>query len=120
MPRFRHRARLALLIALVGDGSARFDVRTQIKQHREARAVAPLAAGQVKGDGMAVFVGFQVDFGGEPAARAPERLILLPPFAPAAETWARTTVESNIWIKCAVELNPAKVCLTSGLMRQIG
>jgi hypothetical protein len=40
---------------------------------------------------------------------ASERLILLPPFAPAAETWARTTVESNIWMRCSVELKPAKV-----------
>ena len=31
----------------------------------------------------------------------------LPPLAPAAETWARTAVESNIWTKCAVRLNPA-------------
>ena len=29
---------------------------------------------------------------------------MLPPFAPAAETWARTTVESNICTKCAVSL----------------
>ena len=40
---------------------------------------------------------------------APKRLILLLSLAPAAETWARTTVESNIWIRCAVELKPAKV-----------
>jgi hypothetical protein len=40
----------------------------------------------------------------EAPARAAERLVVLPPFAPAAETWARTTVESNIWTKCAVSL----------------
>ena len=73
------------------------------------RAIAFLAAGEIEGDGLAAFVGLQVDFGGETATRAPERLILLPPFAPAAETWARTTVESNIWMRCAVGLIAAKV-----------
>jgi hypothetical protein len=51
----------------------------------------------------------QVDFGGKPAARAPEGLVFLPPFAPAVETWARTTVESTIWTRCAVPLISAKM-----------
>ena len=50
-----------------------------------------------------------MDFRREPAARAAERLIFLPPFAPAAETWARTIVESNIWIKWADALISANV-----------
>ena len=37
-----------------------------------------------------------------------KRLIMLPPFAPAAETWARTAVESNICTKCAVSLIAAR------------
>jgi hypothetical protein len=41
-------------------------------------------------------VNLEVDLGRETAARAAEGLAILPPFAPAAETWARTTVESNI------------------------
>lgn len=45
---------------------------------------------------MAVEIGLQVDFGGEAAAGTTERLTFLPPLAPAAETWARTMVESNI------------------------
>ena len=36
--------------------------------------------------------------------RAPDRL---PPLAPAAETWARATVESNICTKCALSLSAA-------------
>ena len=48
-----------------------------------------------------------MDLGREAAARAAERLIVLPPLAPAAETWARTTVESNIWTRCAVRLRAA-------------
>ena len=50
-----------------------------------------------------------MDFRRETAARAAERLTVLPPFAPAAETWARTMVESNIWIRCADVLIEASV-----------
>jgi hypothetical protein len=46
-----------------------------------------------------------MDLRREPAARAAERLTVLPPFLPAAETWARTMVLSNIWIRCADVLN---------------
>jgi len=35
---------------------------------------------------MAVEIGLEVDFGREAAARSAESLMLLPPFAPAAET----------------------------------
>jgi len=41
-------------------------------------------------------INLEVDLGREAPARAAQRLILLPPLAPAAETCARTTVESNI------------------------
>jgi hypothetical protein len=43
--------------------------------------------------------GFEVDFERESPSRTIKRLILLPPFAPAAETWALTTVLSNICTK---------------------
>jgi hypothetical protein len=58
----------------------------------------------MKGNWQAAEIGLQVNLGGEAATRAAERLIMLPPFAPAAETWARTTVESNICTRCAVSL----------------
>src|SRR5262245_33603774 len=58
----------------------------------------------MEGERQAVEIDFEVDFGREAATRAAERLIILPPLAPAAETWARTTVESNIAIRCAVSL----------------
>ena len=51
---------------------------------------------------IAVEIGFEVNFGREAAARPAERLALLPPFAPAAETWARAVVLSKNWTKCAV------------------
>jgi hypothetical protein len=56
----------------------------------------------------AVAVALEMDFRAEPATGAPERLILLPPFAPAADTCARTEVLSNIWIVPAVRLHAAK------------
>jgi hypothetical protein len=49
-------------------------------------------------------VDLEVDLGREAAAGAAEGLTILLPFAPAAETWARTTVESNICTRCAVRL----------------
>ena len=61
----------------------------------------------MEGERQAVEIDLEVDLGREAAARAAERLTGLPPLAPAAETWARTAVESNIWTKCAVRLNPA-------------
>ena len=66
--------------------------------------VGRLAPRQVERDDVAGRIRFCVDFGCEPAARAPKRLSFLPPFVPAADTWARTMVESNIWIRCAEEL----------------
>jgi hypothetical protein len=62
----------------------------------------------MKGDGQAVEIGLEVDFARESAPRAAERLIFLPPFAPAAETCARTTVLSNICTRCAVLLVSAR------------
>ena len=50
---------------------------------------------------VAVEIGLEVNFGRETAARAAERLAMLPPFAPAAETWARAIVLSKSWTKCA-------------------
>ena len=60
------------------------------------RAVTDLATGQVKAQRVAIPVGLEVDLGREPAPGAAQRLSALPPFAPAAETCARTMVESSI------------------------
>jgi hypothetical protein len=61
----------------------------------------------VKVERQTVEIAFEVDFRAEPAPGPAKRLILLPPFAPAAETCARTVVLSNIWIKPAVWLQAA-------------
>ena len=73
------------------------------------RRVGSLAAGQIESDDVARRVRLGVDFRGEAAARPSERLRVLPPLAPAADTCARTIVELNIWIRCANELMEASV-----------
>ena len=83
-------------IAFVADDGAGLNVRSDVEESVEVARVGSFAAGQVEGDDVAGGVRFCVDLGGEAAARAPERLLLLPPFAPAADTCARTMVESNI------------------------
>jgi len=84
------------IVALVAENGARRDVRADVEQECEIAAVAGLAAGQMESQRQTVEIGFQVDFRRKSAARAAEGLALLPPFAPAAETWARTIVESTI------------------------
>jgi len=84
------------IVPLVTENGARRDVGADVEQNLEIAAVAGLAASQMERQRQAVEIGLQVDFGGKPAARAAESLALLPPFAPAAETWARTIVESTI------------------------
>jgi hypothetical protein len=84
------------VVAFVAENRSRRDVGADVEQDLKIAAVTGLAAGQMEDQRQAVEIGFQVDLGGKPAARAPEGLALLPPFAPAAETWARTTVESTI------------------------
>jgi hypothetical protein len=85
----------------------RADVGADVERRLELCAVTGLAAGQVEVERVAVEIGLGVDFGRETAARAAERLAMLPPFAPAAETWARAVVLSKNWTKCAVWLQSA-------------
>ena len=73
-------------VAFVADGGAGLNVRSDVEQGLEATRVGGFAAGQVEGDDVAGSVRFCMDFRGEAAARTPERLAFLPPFAPAAET----------------------------------
>ena len=83
-------------VAFVGDGGAGLDVGSDVEQGFEVTPVGSFSAGQVEGDDVAGGVRFCVDFRGEAAARTSERLPVLPPFAPAADTCARTMVKSNI------------------------
>ena len=83
-------------VAFVADDGARPNVGSDVDENVEVTRVGGFAAGQVEGDDIPGGVRFCVDFRGEAATRPPERLPFLPPFAPAADTCARTTVESNI------------------------
>ncbi len=95
------------VISLVGDCNARLDVWADVERRLKLCAVAGLAPSQVEVERVAVEISLEVDFGRETAARAAKRLVLLPPFAPAAETCARAVVLSKSWTKCAVWLHSA-------------
>ena len=96
------------VVALVGQRRAGRDVGPDVERGFKLGAIADLAAGQVESNGQAVEIRLEVDLAGEAAPRAAECLILLPPFAPAAETCARTTVLSNICTMWAVWLDSAR------------
>jgi hypothetical protein len=74
------------VVSLVGYRDARAGVRADVERGLELRTVAGLARGQMEVERTAVEIGFEVDFGRETTTRATEGLMLLPPFAPAAET----------------------------------
>ncbi len=97
IPRWRAASRFDFrIVALVAESGTRIDVGTDVEKRLEIAAVAGLTTGKMKCDGQPTEIGFQVNLGRKSTAGAAESLAVLPPFAPAAETWARTTVESNI------------------------
>ena len=62
----------------------------------ELRTVGGLAAREVEGERETGGITETMNFTGEPAPRAAKSLFASPPFAPAAETWPRTVVESML------------------------
>ena len=109
IPRWRAASRFDLeIVAFVAECGARIEIRTDVEKRLKVAAITGFTAGEMEGNWQATEVGLQVNLGRETATRAAKRLIMLPPFAPAAETWARTTVESNICTKCAVSLIAAR------------
>jgi hypothetical protein len=97
------------VISFVRHRDARADVWPDVERRLELGAVTDLTAGEVEVERVAVEIGLEVDLGREAAAWAAECLVLLPPFAPAAETWARTTVLSKNCMRCAVSLYSASI-----------
>ena len=83
------------VVALVGDQVAgeRFGERADCF---ELRAVSRLTAREVESERVAGGITETVNFTGEPAPRAAKSLFTSPPFAPAADTWPRTVVESML------------------------
>ena len=98
------------VISFVRHRDAWADVGTDVQRRLELCAGAGLAGGQMEVERVAVEIGLEVDFSREATARAAERLVLLPPFAPAAETCARTTVLSKNCTTCALLLVSASSC----------
>ena len=84
------------VVPFVAHHSTGRDVRPEVKQDLELRAVACLTFCEVERQRSPIQINLEVDLGREAPARAAQRLAVLPPLAPAAETCARTTVESNI------------------------
>ncbi len=74
------------VVPLVGHHAAGPNIGADVEQDFELSAVALLAAGQMEVERVAPQVGLKVDFCREPTTRAAERLTVLPPFAPAADT----------------------------------
>lgn len=95
------------VIAFVRDRDTRLNVRSDIERRFELRGVADVATRQMEVERIAAEIGFEVDLGPKAAARAPERLMALPPFAPAAETCARAVVLSKNCIRWPVRLHSA-------------
>ena len=92
------------VVSFVAHHSTGRDVGPEVKQNLELRAVACLTFCEVERQRSPIQINLEVDLGREAPTRAAQRLILLPPFAPAAETCARTPVESSIWTQWAVWL----------------
>ena len=84
--RERRRPVRVAVVALVRHGDAWAGIRSNVERCLKLCAVADLATGQVEVEGITVEIGLEMDFGRETAARAAERVEMLPPFAPAAET----------------------------------
>jgi hypothetical protein len=68
----------------------------QIDQIVVGFAVCRFAWREVEGDRPAPGITETMNFTGEPAPRAAKSSSMNPPFPPAAETWARTEVESML------------------------
>ena len=76
--------------------------------------VAGFSAGQMEDERQTAKIDFEVDLRREAAARAAECLIVLPPFCARCQTWARTTVESNMRTRCALSLIASALTAAGG------
>lgn len=83
------------VVALVGEQGIG-DAFGQVDQRGVGRAVRRFAGREVEGKRTAAGISDTVNFTGEPAPRAAKSLFASPPFAPAADTWPRTVVESML------------------------
>jgi hypothetical protein len=84
-------------IAIVGGvGGAQACRRQRVEQDASDGRIAALAGGYFKREGTAATIDNSMDFCRSPAARAADRLVVGPPFPPAAERCALAVVLSII------------------------
>ena len=83
------------IVALVGEQGLGRPLR-QVDQRVVTLAVRRFATREVEGERPPLGITDTVNLTGEPAPRAAKSLFASPPFAPAAETWPRTVVESML------------------------
>lgn len=83
------------VVGFVGEQSI-WRLLGQIDQRVVALAVRRFARREFEGDGPASGITETMNLTGEPAPRAAKSSLMSPPFPPAAETWARTVVESML------------------------
>ena len=83
------------VVSLVGEKGIR-RLLGKIDQDVIGFAVCRFARRDMEGDRPASGITDTMNFTGEPAPRAAKSSLMNPPFPPAAETWARTVVESML------------------------
>jgi hypothetical protein len=83
------------VIGLVGQQCLGF-LLWQINQFFVSFAVGRFSRREMEGDRSSSGITETMNFTGEPAPRAAKSSSMNPPFPPAAETWARTEVESML------------------------
>lgn len=83
------------VVGLIGEKSIRC-LLGKIDQRIVGFAVRRFAGREMEGDGPTSGITETMNFTGEPAPRAAKSSLMSPPFPPAAETCARTVVESML------------------------
>ena len=100
------------IVAHVADQAARAR-RHVLDQGLECAALVRLPGREDDGERQPIRVAAQVQLGREATAGAAQRLSVLPPLAPAACWWARTTVASSICSRSSAAPLPARAANTA-------
>src|SRR3954453_17719060 len=100
------------IVAHVADQAARARCHV-LDQGLKCTALVRLPGREDDGEWQPIRVAAQVQLGREAAAGAAQRLSVLPPLAPAACWWARTTVASSICSRSSAAPLPARAANTA-------
>src|SRR3954469_11916493 len=100
------------IVAHVADQAARARCHV-LDQGLKCTALVRLSGREDDGEWQPIRVAAQVQLGREAAAGAAQRLSVLPPLAPAACWWARTTVASSICSRSSAAPLPARAANTA-------